>query len=265
MTTRPTLGRLWELYGRARAEAAGLRAAGRRGPGLRRAERRADQLRDRLVVNYSPLVKYVAGRMAARIPGGVDQEELISWGVVGLLQAVETFDPSRGAKFETYAISKIRWAILDELRKADPLPRRVRRRVRETQRATGTLTQTLRRVPTEAEVAREVGVGLAEHRETLERHHRVRTWSLEEILSGMGEGGRELSLSDPAAETSELQERLAEAIESLSERERVVITFYYYQGLTLREIGRALNLTEGRISQILRRAILRLRDRLSGV
>lgn len=120
-------------------------------------------------------------------------------------------------------------------------------------------------MPTEAEVAREMGVGLAEHRETLEHYHRARTWSLEEILSGAGEGGRELSLYDTEVEASELRERLAGALEALSERERTVITFYYYQGLTLREIGRALNLTEGRISQILRRALLRLRDHLSGV
>ncbi|MGH3088164.1 MAG: sigma-70 family RNA polymerase sigma factor, partial [Rubrobacteraceae bacterium] len=231
-------------------------------------ERRVRQLRDRLVVNYSPLVKYAAGRIAARATSASDQEDLISWGIIGLLSAVETFDPDKGAKFETYAISKIRWAILDEMRRMDPLPRRVRQRVREAKKARDELSQTLQRAPTEEEVAEKLGVSAREHREFLSRHHQSQVWSLEANLEAGGELGRQLhqiigdyasDSPEVSAELSETRERLIAAIRTLGERERVVTTFYFYEGLTLREIGKALDLTEGRISQILGRSLDKLR------
>ena len=238
----------------------------------RTAERELKGLRDRLVVNYSPLVKYVAGRISARMTGPVDREDVLSWGVLGLLDAVETYDPGRRTKFESYAISKIRWSILDELRKVDPLTRRVRRRSREVDLIKGELSQRLGRTPTEEEVARELGVGIAEHRAFLERCSRSQVGSLEARLESEGGPGSELHQMvadsravDPesAAETAELRARLVDAINTLGEQERVVTTFYFYEGLTLREIGGALNLTEGRISQILHRALAQLREALS--
>jgi len=238
----------------------------------RMTERELKGLRDRLVVNYSPLVRYVAGRISARMTGPLDREDVLSWGVLGLLDAVETYDPGRRTKFESYAVSKIRWSILDELRKADPLTRRVRQRSREVDLIKGELAQRLGRMPTEEEVARELGVGIAEHRAFLERCSRSQVGSLEARLdSGGGPGGElhqivaDSRAVDPAsaAESAELRARLVDAINALGEQERVVTTFYFYEGLTLREIGGALNLTEGRISQILHRALAKLREALS--
>jgi RNA polymerase sigma factor for flagellar operon FliA len=265
--TRRTLGWLWTRYLEARDELAVVPAAERPN-----AERELRSLRDRLVVNYAPLVKYVACRVSARAVISVELEEILSWGVFGLLEAVETYDPGRRTKFESYAISKIRWAILDELRRLDPLTRRVRRRAREVESARGELAQRLGRTPTEEEVAREVGVGASEHRAFLARLWQAQVGSLEVRTEGDYGSGRDLHQTvadtravDPAsaAEVAEVRARLVEAIQGLGEKERVVTAFYFYEGLTLREIGGALSLTEGRISQILHAALAKLRKDLS--
>jgi RNA polymerase sigma factor for flagellar operon FliA len=141
-------------------------------------ERELKGLRDRLVINYSPLVKYVAGRVLGRMTGPVDREDVLSWGIIVLLDAIETYDPERRTKFESYAISKIRRAILDELRRADPLTRRVRRWANEVELARSALAQRLGRAPTEKEVARKLGFGISEHRVFLERCSRVQVGSL---------------------------------------------------------------------------------------
>ncbi|MCA1687349.1 MAG: FliA/WhiG family RNA polymerase sigma factor [Actinobacteria bacterium] len=266
-----TLGRLWPRYLKLRDE---LNALGEEGAAERRKEleRQANQLRDRLVVNYSPLVKYVASRISARMTGSADQEDLISWGVLGLLDAIETFDPGRRTKFESYAISKIRWAVLDEFRKEDWVPRRVRLRAQEVEQATSTLAQELRRAPTQVEVARKLGVAVEELRSFLDQYSRAQVGSLEARLEIDGNFGVEYgalvadrTASDPEseAERNDLRTQLLMAIEHLGEQERLVATFYFYDGLTLKEIGKAMNLTEGRISQILRRALAKLRDLLS--
>ncbi len=264
--TRRTLGWLWSRYREARRaldERGGMSAVERR-----RVERELKGLRDRLVVNYSPLAKHVAGGVSARMTGPVDREDVLSWGIIGLLDAVETYDPDRRTKFESYAISKIRWSILDELRRADPMTRRGRRRAREVELATGELAQRLGRTPTEEEVARELGVGIAEHRAFLVRCRRAQVASLEAGLErdgnlhGLVADSRAVD-PESALEAAELRQRLVEAIETLGEKERVVTTFYFYEGLTLREIGGAMNLTEGRISQILHRALAKLKVTLS--
>ena len=239
----------------------------------RNAERELRVLRERLVVHYSPLVKYAAGRVSARAICPVETDEVLSWGVFGLLEAVETYDPGRQTKFESYAISKIRWAILDELRRLDPLTRRVRRRAREAESARARLAQRLGRTPAEEEVARELGVGIADHRAFLEGLWRAQVGSFEARLE-CGDGpGRDLHqlvadgrAADPesAVEAAEVRARLVQAIRTLGEKERVVTTFYYYDGLTLKEIGGAMNLTEGRISQILHKALAKLREALEG-
>ena len=267
--TRRTLGTLWSQYLEVRNRLAkGSMSCVER----RLAEREARGLRDRLVVNYSPLVKYVAGRISGRMTGPLDQEDAISSGLFGLLNAVETYDPGRRTKFESYAISKIRWSILDELRKVDPLSRRARMRAHQTERARDELVQTLGRAPTESELVRRLGISITEHRAFLDQYARVNVRSLEarlELQGGSVGGLHDLivdhSATDPesAAEDAEVRARLVRAIQGLGEQERVVTTFYYYEGLTLREIGRVLNLTEGRISQILHRAIAHLRHSLS--
>jgi RNA polymerase sigma factor for flagellar operon FliA len=252
------------LVARDRLNGEGMSVAERR-----RAERELKGLRDRLVVNYSPLVPYVAGMGLGRVTSApVDREDVLSWGIIGLLDAIETYDPERRTKFESYAISKIRWSILDELRRTDPLSRRLRRRAREVELARGELAQSLGRAPTEGELARKLGVGIAEHRAFLKRCWQAQVGSLEARLESGGNLHGLLADSraaDPesAAETAELRARLVEAIKTLGDQERVVTTFYFYEGLTLREIGGALDLTEGRISQILHRALAKLRKTLA--
>ena len=255
--TRRTLGTLWSQYFEARS---------------RLAEREARGLRDRLVVNYSPLVRYVAGRISGRMAGPLDQEDAVTSGLFGLLNAVETYDPGRRTKFESYAISKIRWSILDELRKVDPLSRRTRLRAHQMERTRDELFQKLGREPTESELVGRLGISVTEHRAFLEQYARAQVRSLEarlECQGGAGAGLHDLigdnSATDPAsaAEVAEVRARLVRAIEDLGEQERVVTTFYYYEGLTLKEIGRVLHLTEGRISQILHSALAQLRQSLA--
>ena len=266
--TRRTLGELWSRYFQVRSR---IDAGGMSCVQLRSAEREARGLRDRLLVNYAPLVRYVAGRTAGRISGPLDQEDLVSSGLVGLLGAVETFDPGRSTKFESYAISKIRWSILDELRKVDPLSRRTRWRAHQIDRARDELVQKLGRAPTESELVGRLGISVTEHRAFLEHYARAQVRSFEACadLQGGPVGGLHDLIGDDAAtypasaaEVTEVRARLTRAIACLGEKERVVTTFYYFEGLTLREIGRALDLTEGRISQILHAALARLRRSL---
>jgi RNA polymerase sigma factor FliA len=233
------------------------------------------RLKNRLVVNYSPLVKYVAGRVGAGTTGkGVSYEDMFSWGVLGLLDAIETYDPDRPgrkAKFESYAISKIRWAILDELRSQDWVPRRLRSRAREVERARLELTQKHRRPPREDEIAAEAGMTVAEYRSFLEQYSRTHVASLEAPPEANGGPGNELGalVGDPAAvdpqfrvDLQDLRVQLTDAIRRLEKRERLITTFYFYEGLTLKEIGKALGLTEGRVSQILKDTLAKLRDHL---
>jgi RNA polymerase sigma factor for flagellar operon FliA len=206
------------------------------------------------------------------VGGPLDQEDLISSGLVGLLGAVETYDPGRRSKFESYAISKIRWSMLDELRKVDPLSRRTRLRAHQIERARDELVQKLGRAPTESELVGSLGISVTEYRTFLDQFARAHVRSLEARAEYQGSPAGGLhdligdnSATDPAsaAEVAEVRAILVRAIGCLGEKERVVTTFYYYEGLTLKEIGKALNLTEGRISQILHAALARLKHSLS--
>ncbi|CAN5763336.1 MAG: FliA/WhiG family RNA polymerase sigma factor [Rubrobacter sp.] len=266
---RRTLRSLWSHYFRVSKRLAETDMSSEE---RRQAEREARGLRDRLVVNYSPLVKYVAGRISGRMAGPLDQEDVVAAGLFGLLNAVETYDPDRRTKFESYAISKIRWSILDELRKLDPLSRRTRLRAHQTERTRDGLVQELGRPPTESELVGRLGISVAEHRSFLDQYARAQVRSLEarlECQASPGAGLHDLigdhAATDPAsaAEVAEVRTRLERAIEGLGEQQRVVTTFYYYEGLTLKEIGRVLHLTEGRISQILHSALERLRQSLA--
>jgi RNA polymerase sigma factor FliA len=276
--SKRTLGRLWNQYLKIRDQPGGSSEREPMDDTQIKTSRQAARLKNRLVVSYSPLVKYVAGRIGARVPpGAVEQEDMVSWGVLGLLHAIEAYDPDhpgRKAKFETYAISKIRWAILDQLRSQDWVPRRLRARAREVERARDKLAQQLRRPPTEAELAQEADMEVMEYHDFLEKYSRAHIASLEAPLEGDGGGektGIELGMlvKDPSAvdpqshaNHEDLRAQLTDAIGRLEERERLVTTFYFYEGLTLKEIGKALDLTEGRISQILNRALAKLRSQL---
>jgi RNA polymerase sigma factor FliA len=229
--------------------------------------------RERLVVAYSPLVKYVAGRTAAGLPPHVEEADLISYGLSGLIAAIERFDPSREIKFETYAIMRIKGAIIDELRAMDWVPRSVRARAREVERANAKLEHTLQRAPTDQELADELQVTVDELNESLLAISHSSMVALDELWSTSDSSGDQVSLMDTLEDTSapdparaldvgDLKDRIAESIATLPEREKLVIALYYYENLTLREIGEVLGVTESRVSQLHTKAVLRLRSHM---
>lgn len=229
--------------------------------------------RDRLILTYAPLVKYVAGRMSSALPAHVEETDLISYGLLGLISAVERYDPGRQVKFETYAVVRIKGSIIDELRSLDWVPRSVRARTREIERAAVELEHKLHRAPTDEELAAALGMSLDELNGAITDISNSTLVALDETWS-VSSGGEPMSLidtigdtrpSDPAAllDATEVRRTLADAIARLPEREKIVIALYYYDGLTLREIGEVLGVTESRISQLHTKAILRLKGRLS--
>ncbi len=214
-------------------------------------------LRNRLVVQYSPLVKYVAGRMRSRLPHSVDQDDLVSDGVLGLMDAIERFDPSRGLSFQTFAVPRIRGAIIDGLRAMDFVPRSVRDKVRIVQQATVALEEKLGRLPDDEEIAREVGVPVQQVRDLTKQassnHANLDDFELADELA---------SAADTSVEQGDTKDSLRRVIGELGERDQVVIALYYFEGLTLAEIGRVLGVTESRISQVHSRATASLRAKL---
>jgi RNA polymerase sigma factor FliA len=233
----------------------------------------ADQrVRDQLILHYSPLVKYVAGRVAVGLPQNVEQSDLVSYGIFGLIDAIEKFDPARGYKFETYAIARIKGSILDELRSIDWVPRSVRAKAREIERAIAKLEGDLHRSPSDDELAGELGIDEQQLQQTLSRISFVGLVALDEMLSVGGERGESITLGDTIAdggegpvalyEVEEMRHILAQAINRMPEREKIVLTLYYYEGLTLAEIGQVLGVTESRVCQIHTKAILQMRSRL---
>jgi RNA polymerase sigma factor for flagellar operon FliA len=232
--------------------------------------------RERLVVAYSPLVKYVAGRMASGLPAHVEEADLISYGLVGLISAIERFELEREIKFETYAITRIKGAIIDELRSLDWVPRSVRSRAREIEAAQTKLEHKLQRAPTEAELAKSLGIDEDELQSALLEIANSSVYALDELWTVSDSSGDQVSLldtiSDPRAEdpqeslaSSEIKDRLTEAISSLPEREQLVVALYYYENLTLREIGEVLGVTESRVSQLHTKAVMRLKSGLQAV
>jgi RNA polymerase sigma factor for flagellar operon FliA len=232
------------------------------------------RLREQLILHYSPLVKYVASRVGTGLPPNIEQADLVSYGIFGLIDAIEKFDLARAIKFETYAISRIKGAIIDELRAIDWIPRSVRSKARDVERAYAALEAKLRRTPTEAEVAGELGIGLAELRQVFNQVSFVNVVALDELLGAGSERGDKVSLvdtledlraEDPVAafESEETKSLLAGAIKHLPEREKIVVTLYYYEGLTLAEIGQVLGVTESRICQMHTKAVLQLRGKLA--
>jgi RNA polymerase sigma factor FliA len=233
-------------------------------------------LRERLILHYSPLVKYVAGRVGVGLPPNIEQADLVSYGIFGLIDAIVKFDLERAIKFETYAISRIRGAIIDELRAIDWIPRSVRYKAREIERAYAALEAELHRSPSEAEVAARLGITLDELHQVFSQVSYVNVVALDELLTVGGEKGDKLSLvdtledtkaEDPVAafESEETKFMLARAIDQLPEREKIVVTLYYYEGLTLAEIGRVLGVTESRICQMHTKAVLQLRAKMAEV
>jgi RNA polymerase sigma factor for flagellar operon FliA len=234
-----------------------------------------ERARERLVVAYSPLVKYVAGRMSSGLPAHVEEADLISYGLGGLISAIERFDLTREIKFETYAITRIRGAIIDELRTLDWVPRSVRARAREIERANMKLEARFQRAPSDEEMASELTITVDEFHEALVQISNSTIVALDELWNVSDSTGDQVSLldtlpdreaPDPQAvvDQSELRDRIADAIAALPEREKLVVALYYYENLTLREIGEVLGVTESRVSQLHTKAVLRLRSKLAG-
>ncbi len=226
------------------------------------------ETRERLILQYAPLVKYVVGRLAIGLPSVLDFEDVLSYGTLGLIEAVERFDPTKGVKFETYAISRIRGSIIDALRALDRLPRSVRQKARLVDRAVSELEVSLGRQPSDVETAKHLGLSLGEYNEILSNASWI-TVSLDGLLEGndTGDGnpaveshppGDEIEVSQ-GIERRELVQTLAGEVEKLPEREKLVVALYYQEELTMKEIARVLEISESRVCQLHAKALQRLR------
>ncbi len=248
-------------------------------PGIEAFWRRYREGRDpaaveRLIVAYAPLVKFVAGRVGGRLPAHVDSDDLVQWGLEGLLTAIERFDQGHGVKFETFAISHIRGRMIDELRRMDFAPRSIRARAREIERTMQELERRHGRAATDEEVADALAISVDEYRTALVDIARSSIAALDELWALSSGDGDSVSLLDTledphaidpdgALATSERRDFLRSCIDRLPERERVVVSLYYFDELTLREIGEVLGVTESRVSQLHTKALLRLRGYLT--
>lgn len=235
----------------------------------------APDQREQLIIHYAPLVRYVAGRVGVGLPANVERADLVSYGIFGLIDAIEKFDPGRAIKFETYAINRIRGAIIDELRSIDWVPRSVRTKAREVERAIATLEARLQRTPDEPEIAEELGLSIPELQKILGQVSFVHVGALDEML-GASQGGEGSSLGErleddrtespgDALDDLEVRQLLAKVIHTLPEREQIVVTLYYYEGLTLAEIGLVLGVTESRICQLHTKSMMTMRNRFPHV
>lgn len=216
--------------------------------------------RDRLMLHYAPLVKFVAGRLRSGLPASVDQADLVSDGVIGLMDAIDKFDLSRGLKFQTYAVPRIRGAIVDGLRASDWVPRLVREKSRDMSAAQVTLERRLGRPPTDPEMAAELGVSVRQLRTMYAETAYTTVTSLD--IPRHSEDA-DASLADNLAAGDDVPEGLMRALGELPVRDQVVIALYYWEGLTLAEIGQVLQVTESRVSQLRSRAAATLRDKLA--
>ncbi len=226
--------------------------------------------REGLILHFSPLVKFVAGRLGSGLPRNVDPGDLVSYGTFGLIDAIDKFEPERGYKFETYAVNRIKGAILDELRALDWVPRSVRARAREIQRSMSELEHSLQRSATEQELADHMDIPVETLRDQLGELSTLGFVALDELLNpderdsaAVGDIVPDAAAFDPSGsfEREETRYLLADSINRLPERDRLVVTLYYFEGLTLSEIGTVLNVTESRVCQIHTKAVLSLRNR----
>ncbi len=222
------------------------------------------------VTHYAPLVKRIAHHMIAKLPASVEIDDVIQTGMLGLLDAINRYEDSHGAQFETYAAQRIRGAILDGLRQADWLPRSLRRDLRTIETTLRRLEHRLGRAPRETEVAEELGIPLGDYQKMLQEARGYQLISLEDFTNPDGENDFEHRIEDRAASPMDrladrkLREQLVAGIENLPEREKLVMGLYYEEELNFREIGETLGVSESRVCQLHSHAIARLRGRLKG-
>ena len=227
---------------------------------------------DRLIIEYTPLIKFIAHRIAVRLPPHIELDELISAGVMGLIDAIEKFDPSKETQFKTYAEIRVRGSIMDELRAQDWVPRSVRQKATHLAKAYAAIEQKMGRAAEDSEVAQELGVSLEDFHKQLSNATSAPILSIED-LGGVSKDGERRDFmeiiagspdTDPhtLARISEVREIIAQAIDQLPEKERLLVSLYYYEELTMKEIGEVLGITESRVSQLNTRAVLRLRGKL---
>ena len=231
--------------------------------------------REEVIKQYSPMIKYVANRIAMRLPPHIEVDDLISVGVLGLMDAITKYDSSRGAKFKTYAEFRVRGAILDELRSMDWVPRSIRQKASQVDKVVQGLQAKLRRAPEDEEVAQEMGLSLDQFHETLNETKSIPIFSLEDLGIAKESGDQQSLLdclagkadADPQTQVRliELKEIIAKAIDALPEKERLMVSLYYYEELTMKEIGAVLDITESRVSQIHSKAVYRLRTKLKAI
>lgn len=232
------------------------------------------KLRDQLIMDYSPLIRFVAQRIAARLPSNIDVDDLISAGVIGLMDAIEKYDPSRDNKFKTYAEFRIRGAILDELRSQDWVPRSVRDKAKKIDRTYAELEQRFGRAVSDTEVSDAMGMGIDEYYDMVSKVKAVTLLSIDE-LTGPSQHDRKSLLEclenigskNPFTQLKSkgVRELLMKNIEDLPEKQKLVLSLYYYEDLNLKEIGRILEVTESRVSQLHTQAVTRLRGKLKGL
>jgi RNA polymerase sigma factor for flagellar operon FliA len=237
--------------------------------------KREPKIRDYFVKQYAPLVKYVAGKVAIGMPNNVEFDDLVGFGVFGLFDAIEKFDPDKHVKFKTYAVTRIRGAIFDELRTIDWVPRSVRQKTREVEETIRKLEASLGRAAGDEEIARAMHMDLKDFHSLMLKISGTSVLSLNEVWYS-GEDNDKMSIvesiespsslnPDSIVEKEEIKRIIVEAINELPEKEKKVLVLYYYEDLTLKEIGEVLEVTESRISQLHTKAILRLRAKLSHI
>ena len=233
---------------------------------------RDPKIRETFIKQYAPLVKYVAGKVAVGMPSNVEFDDLVGYGVFGLLDAIDKFDPEKNVKFKTYAVTRIRGAIFDELRSIDWVPRSIRQKTREVEDAIGTLEARLGRTATDQEIAGALGMGQDEYAKTMMKISGTSILSIHEVWYS-GDENDKVSIGDSIespsslnpevmAEREEIRRVIVEAINELPDNEKKILVLYYFEDLTLKEIGQVLGVTESRVSQLHTKAILRLRTRL---
>ena len=228
------------------------------------AETKSKEIKDILIVEYAPLVKYIAGRVGVNIGYRVDNDDLIGYGIFGLMDAIDKFDYSKGNKFETYASLRIRGAIIDAIRKMDWVPRDLRQKNKQLEQAYSVLETELGREPSEEELADQLALSVTETKNLIKKAAIVNLVSLDDYLE---QNHEDTSFSDndsPADvyDRKEIADILANAIDKLTEKEKKVVTLYYFEDLTLKEISKILEVSESRVSQLHSKAVIKLKAKL---